>query len=103
MDDNIIVKDAEHGDFVLHVVKSENGTLYASLRQRPLSPSEQDGTGALYYVVVIILLYGCSILMMIASHIRKNNVDRKLNRSVKFYVTFYIYEAKLFKKTCHIF
>jgi len=34
----------------------------------------QDDVGALYYVVAVILIYGCSILMMIASYIRKNKV-----------------------------
>ena len=34
----------------------------------------EDDVGALYYVVAVILIYGCSILMMIASYIRKNKV-----------------------------
>jgi len=36
----------------------------------------QDDVGALYYVVAVILIYGCSILMMIASYIRKNKVSK---------------------------
>ena len=43
----------------------------------------EDDTGALYYVIAVILIYGCSILMMIASYIRKNNADQKLNRYLK--------------------
>ncbi|CAD5124299.1 DgyrCDS12588 [Dimorphilus gyrociliatus] len=44
---------------------------------------EHDDVGALYYVVVVILLYACSMIMMIASHIRKNKIDRKLNVYLK--------------------
>ena len=42
-----------------------------------------DDVGALYYVIAVIFIYGCSILMMIASYIRKNKTDRKLNRYLK--------------------
>ena len=44
---------------------------------------QDDNIGALCYVVVIILLYACSILMMIASYIRKNKEDRRLKRYLK--------------------
>jgi len=40
---------------------------------------EQDDVGALYYVVAVILIYGCSILMMIASYVRKNKVSNCLS------------------------
>ncbi len=43
----------------------------------------EDDVGALYYVVAVIFIYGCSILMMIASYIRKNKSDRKLSRYLK--------------------
>jgi len=42
----------------------------------------QDDVGALYYVVAVILIYGCSILMMIASYIRKNKVTYLLTYSL---------------------
>lgn len=44
---------------------------------------DRDDVGALYYVIVVILLYACSMIMMIASHIRKNKIDRKLNVYLK--------------------
>lgn len=44
---------------------------------------EKDDLGALYYVVAVILIYGCSIVMMIASYIRKNKDDRRLKRCLK--------------------
>lgn len=43
----------------------------------------KDDLGALYYVVAVILIYGCSIVMMIASYIRKNKDDRRLKRCLK--------------------
>ena len=64
------------------IEQNDNGTFVASIIQNKHTV-EQDDVGALYYVVVVIFLYGCSILMMIASYIRKNNVDRKLNRYLK--------------------
>jgi len=44
---------------------------------------QDDNIGALCYVIVIIVLYACSILMMIASYIRKNNEDRRMKRYLK--------------------
>lgn len=40
----------------------------------------KDDLGALYYVVAVIVIYGFSIVMMIASYIRKNKDDRRLKR-----------------------
>ncbi|CAG5128407.1 unnamed protein product, partial [Candidula unifasciata] len=42
-----------------------------------------DDIGALYYVVAVILIYGLSIVMMIASHIRKNKQDNQLRTYLK--------------------
>lgn len=66
----------------MQVEQAENGSFVASVIQQK-NVHHDDDVGALYYVVVVILIYGCSILMMIASYIRKNNVDRKLNRYLK--------------------
>ena len=44
---------------------------------------QDDSVGALCYVVVIIILYACSILMLIASYIRKNREDQRLKRYLK--------------------
>ncbi|KAK2143863.1 hypothetical protein LSH36_806g01003 [Paralvinella palmiformis] len=70
------------GSFTFRIEQNENGSFIASIIQKDHKP-ENDDVGALYYVIVVIFLYGCSILMMIASYIRKNNVDRKLNRYLK--------------------
>ena len=42
-----------------------------------------DDLGALYYVVAVIFIYGFSIVLMIASHIRKNKMDQKLTSYLK--------------------
>ena len=68
--------------YTFNVNKVENDTYVASLIEER-RPGADDDVGALYYVVAVILIYGCSILMMIASYIRKNNTDRKLNRYLK--------------------
>ena len=44
---------------------------------------QDDSVGALCYVVVIVILYACSILMLIASYIRKNREDQRLKRYLK--------------------
>lgn len=71
-----------HGSFTFKVEQSDNGSFVASIIQET-KRREDDDVGALYYVIVVIMIYGCSILMMIASYIRKNNMDRKLNRYIK--------------------
>jgi len=85
------------GVFTFRVEQTDNGSLVASLHREPANQTAfggagggyynryrhryhhhferiQDDVGALYYVVAVILIYGCSILMMIASYIRKNKV-----------------------------
>src|SRR6218665_2963058 len=72
------------GVFTFKFEQNENGSFVVSVFQEShRSIHQQDDVGALYYVVAIILIYGCSILMMIASYIRKNKVDRRLNRYLK--------------------
>ncbi|XP_063428174.1 uncharacterized protein LOC134711487 [Mytilus trossulus] len=44
---------------------------------------DNDDIGALYYVVAVVLIYGLSIVMMIASHIRKNKQDNQLRTYIK--------------------
>ena len=44
---------------------------------------DADDIGALYYVVAVVLIYGLSIVMMIASHIRKNKQDNQLRTYIK--------------------
>ncbi|RUS79242.1 hypothetical protein EGW08_012972 [Elysia chlorotica] len=45
--------------------------------------TDDDDIGALYYVVAVIFIYGLSIVMMIASHIRKNKQDSQLRTYLK--------------------
>lgn len=45
--------------------------------------TDEDGIGALYYVVAVVMIYGLSIVMMIASHIRRNNQDNQLRSYLK--------------------
>ncbi|XP_060605945.1 uncharacterized protein LOC132758347 [Ruditapes philippinarum] len=45
--------------------------------------ADYDNDGALYYVVVVVLIYGLSIVMMIASHIRRNKQDGQLRCYLK--------------------
>lgn len=71
-----------HGGFTFKIEKADNESFIASITQHERKTKE-DNVGALYYVVVVILIYGCSILMMIASYIRKNKVDQRLNRYFK--------------------
>lgn len=44
---------------------------------------DSDDIGALYYVVAVVFIYGFSIVMMIASHIRKNKHDNQLRVYLK--------------------
>ena len=43
----------------------------------------KDDLGALYYVIAVIFIYGFSIILMIASHVRKNKMDTKLRHYTK--------------------
>lgn len=45
--------------------------------------THEDNLGALYYVVAVLFIYGLSIVMMIASHIRKNKQDSQLRTYLK--------------------
>lgn len=72
------------GLFTFRLEPGDNGSFVVSFVHDPRrSVHQQDDVGALYYVIAVILIYGCSILMMIASYIRKNKVDRRLNRYLK--------------------
>ena len=65
--------------FRFKIDQLQNGTFMASVVHEK-SNHHKDDLGALYYVVAVLLIYGCSILMMLASYVRKNKMDRKLNR-----------------------
>ncbi|GFS14452.1 hypothetical protein ElyMa_001424100 [Elysia marginata] len=60
---------------------TENDT-WVGIIENPRNTSDDD-IGALYYVVAVIFIYGLSIVMMIASHIRKNKQDSQLRTYLK--------------------
>lgn len=45
--------------------------------------TDEDDIGALYYVIAVVMIYGLSIVMMIASHIRRNKQDSQLRSYLK--------------------
>lgn len=59
---------------------TQNDTYIAVVEQRP---RDYDNIGALYYVIAVVLIYGLSIVMMIASHIRRNKQDGQLRTYLK--------------------
>lgn len=61
-------------------IKTSNQTFEAMLDSYK---SDDDDIGALYYVVAVVMIYGLSIVMMIASHIRRNNQDNQLRSYLK--------------------
>lgn len=54
---------------------TQNNTLF--------NEDAEDNVGSLYYVVAVIFIYGFSIVLMIASHIRKNQQDNQLRTYLK--------------------
>ena len=67
-------------DLQFRIETSNNETFGAYVDNRQ---TNYDNTGALYYVVAVVLIYGLSIVMMIASHIRKNKQDSQLRAYLK--------------------
>lgn len=59
---------------------SNNETYVAIVDTRE---TNYDNIGALYYVVAVVMIYGLSIVMMIASHIRRNKQDGQLRAYLK--------------------
>ena len=47
---------------------------------------EYDQTGASYYVIAVILVYGMSIVMLIASHIRKRHAKMQEDKQINKYL-----------------
>ncbi|KAL3869238.1 hypothetical protein ACJMK2_041945 [Sinanodonta woodiana] len=68
-------------DVRLRIITSKNETFIAYVDD-PHS-SSYDNIGALYYVVAVVFIYALSIVMMIASHIRKNKQDSQLRVYLK--------------------
>ena len=102
-----IATPSTRSDFHLYIQQLDNGSFVATLlgpnnqtstslfpadstaeqRRRTLLTSldtssmhAESGTGALYYVIAVVLIYGFSIILMIASQIRKNRHDKGVAR-----------------------
>ena len=69
---------ANNLQFRIETTNNETFVAYVDNRQ-----TNYDNIGALYYVVAVVLIYGLSIVMMIASHIRKNKQDSQLRSYLK--------------------
>ncbi|WAR23319.1 hypothetical protein MAR_036988 [Mya arenaria] len=67
-------------DLRFRIETSKNDSYTAHVEQQP---TDYDDTGALYYVVAVVLIYGLSIVVMIASHIRRNKQDGQLRSYLK--------------------
>ncbi|KAK3600687.1 hypothetical protein CHS0354_029551, partial [Potamilus streckersoni] len=65
----------------LRIQTSKNETFFAYVDDP--DSSSYDNIGALYYVVAVVFIYALSIVMMIASHIRKNKQDSQLRVYLK--------------------
>lgn len=71
-----------HGRLHLRLHDMGNDTWLGYIEDRRRY-NENDDIGALYYVIAVIFIYGLSIVMMIASHIRKNKQDCQLRAYLK--------------------
>ncbi|XP_059172012.1 uncharacterized protein LOC131953042 isoform X2 [Physella acuta] len=69
-----------HGLVQIRLSQETNGSWVGYIDN---SIKTKDDVGALYYVVAVIFIYGLSIVMMIASHIRKNKQDNQLRTYLK--------------------
>ncbi|XP_076441215.1 uncharacterized protein LOC143280453 isoform X2 [Babylonia areolata] len=69
------------GELQVRLHQQENGTWEGTIEDPRLG--DKDDIGALYYVIAVIFIYGLSIVMMIASHIRKNKQDCQLRAYLK--------------------
>nr|KAG5714149.1 hypothetical protein BaRGS_020477 [Batillaria attramentaria] len=69
------------GRLQVRLEEQENNTWIGYIEDPRLT--NKDDIGALYYVIAVIFIYGLSIVMMIASHIRKNKQDCQLRAYLK--------------------
>ena len=75
--------------FRLRIHHLHNGTYLASVIDEThhyntsTVQNEYDDTGALYYVIAVVLMYGCSIILMIGSSIKKSKNDNGVHKYMK--------------------
>ncbi len=78
-------------DYHLRIHRISNDTYIATFVGNPNATMEgmvnyhkdYDNQGALYYVVAVVLIYGCSIVLMIASLIKKTHADHGLSKYMR--------------------
>ena len=83
--------EAEKGLFWLRITHLENGSFVASVISDPTKPQNEssvhhgdyDDTGAVYYVIAVLFIYGFSIILMIGSSIKKSKHDGGVNKYMK--------------------
>jgi hypothetical protein len=77
-DFHLEVRQLDNGSFMAIITGPENVSSTSLLDAR--RQADKNATGALCYVIAIILIYGLSIIIMIASQIRKNKHDSGVAR-----------------------
>ena len=68
-----------NGTFLTSLLDSTSEQFNVSSVEVPLD-EEYDNQGALYYVVIVVFLYGFSIVLMIGSSLRKSKKDGSVTR-----------------------
>ena len=79
------MQSTRHQPIELQVIQLENKTWIAFLLKSGNKTTEKesdpyDDTGALYYVIAVVLIYGFSIILMIGSFIKKSRQDHGLSK-----------------------
>jgi hypothetical protein len=68
------------GTFLFRILSSQNNTMIGELLGNHSAtvadaekPQDYDSSGAAYYILAVIFMYGCSIVMMIGSFVKKKS------------------------------
>ena len=69
-----------HNNTFIATVMEDNSSLFVDVHK---PKNNYDDSGALYYVVIVIFLYGFSIIMLIGSQVRKNTMDSRISGYLK--------------------
>ena len=79
------VQRLDNGTFIATFLLGVNGSESERSLESLLNPArpDYDDRGALYYVIVVICIYGISIILMIASLVRKNTKDNGIVNYMK--------------------
>ena len=67
--------------------QGDDGSLYTDPNQQPIPTDEEtDESGAGYFVIAVVLVYGMSIVMLIASHINRKHTKLVEDRQIHKYL-----------------